>query len=47
MYMYFVKPGDTLWNIAKKFKIKVCDLKELNKLESENLYLGDRLYIMR
>ena len=47
MYMYFVKPGDTLWNIAKKFKIKVCDLKELNKLESDNLTVGDRLYIMR
>ena len=47
MYMYFVKPGHTLWNIAKKFKIKVCDLKELNKLESDNLNVGDRLYIMR
>ena len=48
MFMYFVKPGDSVWNIAKKFKVCMDDIIELNKLEKPNkLNVGDRLYIMR
>lgn len=48
MFMYFVKPGDSVWNIAKKFKVCMNDIIDLNKLENPNkLNVGDRLYIMR
>ena len=48
MFMYFVKPGDSVWNIAKKFKVCKSDIIDLNKLENPNkLNVGDRLYIMR
>ena len=48
MYMYFVKQGDTLWNIAKKFKVSMCDIIKLNNIENpDRINIGDRLYIMR
>lgn len=48
MFMYFVKPGDSEWEIAKRFRIPLCELISLNNLEdSEKLQVGDRLYIMR
>lgn len=48
MYMYFVKPGDTIWNIAKKFKIKMEDLISINSLEnSDKINVGDKIYIMK
>ena len=46
--VYFVKDGDTLWNIAKKFKVCMNDLIEINKLENPNkLNIGDKIYIMK
>lgn len=48
MIIYFVKPGDTLWNIAKKFKSTVQDIVTLNQLEDENnIYPGEQLLIPR
>ena len=48
MVMYFVKPEDTIWNIAKKFKVSMGDILKLNELENpDKLNIGDRLYIMR
>ena len=48
MFMYFVKPGDTIWNIAKMFKVRKEDIIKNNKIENENkINVGDRLYIMR
>lgn len=48
MFMYFVKPDDTIWNIAKKFKVSMGDILKLNELENpDKLNIGDRLYIMR
>ncbi len=48
MFMYFVKPDDTIWNIAKKFKVSMSDILKLNELENpDKLNIGDRLYIMR
>lgn len=44
--IYFVKPGDTLWSIAKKFKSTVKNIMEINKLEDENkICVGDELFI--
>lgn len=44
---YVVKPGDTLWNIAKKYYTTVDRLRELNGLESDVVSLGDKLIIMK
>ena len=45
--VYFVKPGDTLWNIAKKFRSTVQYITEVNNLNSETIYPGQRLLIPR
>ncbi len=48
MCIYFVKPGDSVWEIAKSFRVPMCDLISLNNLENpDKLQVGDRLYIMR
>lgn len=46
MVIYFVKPGDTLWKIAKKFRSTINDIARVNGLEDENkIYVGQQLYI--
>lgn len=45
--IYYVKPNDTLWNIAKKFRNKVEDIKEINELKDDRIYPGQRLIIPR
>lgn len=48
MIIYFVKPGDTLWSIAKKFVSTIEDISRVNGIEdSENLQVGKQLYIPR
>ncbi len=46
MVIYFVKPGDTLWKIAKNFKSTINDIARVNGLEDANkIYPGQQLYI--
>lgn len=46
MVIYFVKPGDTLWKIAKQFRSRVEDIARVNGIEDENkIYVGEQLYI--
>ncbi len=46
MIIYFVKPGDTLWKIAKKFRSTIEDIVRVNKIEDENkIYPGRQLFI--
>ena len=46
MVIYFVKPGDTLWKIAKQFRSRVEDIARVNGIEDENrIYPGEQLYI--
>lgn len=46
MVIYFVKPGDTLWKIAKKFRSTIEDIARVNNIEDENkIYVGQQLYI--
>lgn len=48
MVIYFVKPGDSLWKIAKMFKSTVEDITKINDLEDENkINVGEQLYIPR
>ena len=35
--VYMVKPGDTLWDIAKRFYTTVDEICALNELENENI----------
>ena len=43
--IFFVQKGDTLWNIAKKYKTTVEKLKENNNLTSDNLSIGQQIKI--
>ena len=43
--VYIVKKGDNLYSIAKKYEVSVEDLISLNKLNSNNLYIGQSLII--
>lgn len=43
---YTIKPGDILWNIARKYNTSVDKLVELNKIKnSYDLYVGRRLLV--
>lgn len=44
--IYFVKPGDTLWKIAKRFRSTVDNIARINGIEDENkIYVGQQLFI--
>ena len=46
LIIYFVKPGDTLWNIAKKFRSTVSNIVKVNGIEDENkINIGQQLFI--
>lgn len=46
MVIYFVKPGDTIWKISKKFKSTIDDIVRVNEIEDPNkIYPGQQLYI--
>lgn len=48
MVIYFTKPGDTLWKIAKNFGSTVEDISRVNGIEDvENLQIGKQLFIPR
>ncbi len=44
-YTYHVKPGDSLYKIAAQFNSTVQDIKNLNNLYSNYLYVGQKLRI--
>ncbi|UII33324.1 transglycosylase SLT domain-containing protein [Fulvivirga ulvae] len=44
--MYVVQPGDTLWDISRKFsEISLDELKKMNKLETNNIKPGQKLIV--
>lgn len=45
--IYFVRPGDTLWGIAKKYRTTVEKLKEFNGLTSDDLDIGQQIKICK
>lgn len=45
--IYFVKEGDTLWNIGRKYYVSVDKIKEVNQLTGEELSTGDKLLIVK
>lgn len=48
MVIYFVKPGDSLWKIAKRFGSTVSAIAEVNNIEQiDNISVGQQLFIPR
>lgn len=48
MVIYFVKPGDTLWKIAKKYRSTVEDIARVNEIEDpDKIKPGIQLFIPR
>ena len=46
LILYIVQAGDTLWNIAKKFKSTVDEIARMNGIENTDLiYPGNKIYI--
>ena len=46
LIIYFVKSGDTLWNIAKRFRSTVSNIVAINGIEDENkINVGQQLFI--
>ena len=46
MVIYFVKPGDTLWKIAKKYKSTISDIARINNIENpDSIDVGMQLFI--
>ena len=45
--IYFVKPGDSLWGIAKKFQTTIDSIKEINELEDDMIYPNQQLIIQK
>ena len=46
MVIYFVKPGDTLWKIAKKYKSTIEDIARINNIENpDKIDVGMQLFI--
>ena len=44
----YIYAGDTLWNIAKRFRVSMQEIIKLNGLENpDRINIGDVLYIMR
>lgn len=45
--IYFVKEGDTLWQIGRRYYVSVDKIKEVNQLSSDEIKAGDRLLIVK
>ena len=45
--LYIVKKGDTLYSISRKLNISVDTLKSLNELNSNDIYVGQQLILVK
>ena len=45
--IYFVQPGDTLYQIGKKYYMPVDKIRQLNDLEGDTILPGQQLILMR
>ena len=43
--VYVVKKGDTLYSISKDTKVSVDEIKKLNNLSNNTIYVGQQLYL--
>ena len=47
LVIYFVRGGDTLWNVAKKFGTTMEKIKTANHMETDELLSGSKILIPR
>lgn len=47
MIIYYAKEGEDLWKVGKQFYISVKELKEMNHLEKEECYKGQKIIVIR
>ena len=47
MAIYFAKPGDTLWEMGKKYCVPIKLIKEMNHMSSDEMKAGDKVLIVR
>ena len=47
MVIYIASPGDTLWDIGKRYYVPVSQLKEVNELPTEEINAGDRILVVK
>lgn len=47
MVIYIAGPGDTLWDIGKRYYVPVSQLKEVNELPTEEINAGDRILVVK
>lgn len=45
--LYVVRPGDTLTQLSQKFGMEIEQIKELNNLTSDTIYVGQRLTVIK
>jgi len=45
--IYYVKPGDSLWQIGKKYYVSVGRIKEMNNLIEDEIKVGDKILIVK
>ena len=45
--IYYVKPGDSLWQIGKKYYVSVGRIKEMNELTEDEIKAGDKILIVK
>lgn len=45
--IYYAKPGDTLWQIGKRYYVSVERIKEMNNLTNDDIKTGDKLLIVK
>lgn len=45
--IYYVKQGDSLWQIGKRYYVSVERIKEINNLTSDEIRVGDKLLIVK
>ena len=48
MIVYIVKEGDTIWEIAKKYKTTMQEIININNLDNgDEIFVGEKLFIPR
>lgn len=45
--VYFVKDGDSLWNIGKEYRVPIARIKEQNSLTTDIIRKGQKLIVMK
>ena len=47
MAIYFAKPGDTLWEMGKKYCVPIKLIRDINHMSSDEMKAGDKVLIVR